>query len=62
METQCLQVLFFTILLWVSIFGAIDTLVSLLEDYRARLIAYLSIGLATVLAVSNTHFSVCSLL
>lgn len=51
-----------TILLWISIFGAVDALVAELESLGARLAAYGALGLAAVLFVDLTAgVSFCSL-
>ena len=51
-EEVCIELLFFTILLWVSVFGIMDELISRLESKSNRIFIFIAIGVVSVTVVT----------
>ena len=60
---MCFEVLFATILLWISLFGLADQLASRLPDESARCAFYAGVGgLVLVFLLTHRDVSVCAMM
>ena len=62
LNEPCFEVLFVTIMLWVSIFGMFEEVVGQIQDAHGRVIVYACIGLVAVcFVVATSDMTFCSL-
>ena len=63
LQGVCVEVLLVTILLWVSLFGIVDVLVSQLDEISHRLMAYGCIGGVVLLfSYSSSTINACTMM